>query len=75
MKNVLVEKLARALDEVGSAEKALAEVLREIRSEPRAEKTWTISKAVEDAFERLKSAKTDFIELEKLATSEPPSDS
>ncbi len=65
---MLVGKLATALAEVTSAEKALAEVLREIRAEPRAEKTWTISKAVEDAFDRLKVAKTNLLELERLAT-------
>jgi hypothetical protein len=69
MKNVLAERIATAIDEVTSAEKGLADVLRQIRSEqPRAEKTWTISKAVEEAFARLKVAKANLIDLEKLTT-------
>jgi hypothetical protein len=67
MKDSLADKIATALAEVTSAEKALAEVLREIRAEPRAEKTWTISKAVEDTFARLKVAKANLLDLEKLA--------
>ena len=68
MKELLTEKISTALAEVTSAEKALAEVLREIRAGARAEKTWTISKAVEDAFARLKVAKANLVDLERLAT-------
>jgi hypothetical protein len=67
MKESLENKIATALAEVTSAQSALAEVLREIRGERRAEKTWTISKAVEDAFARLKVAKTHLLDLERLA--------
>jgi hypothetical protein len=67
MKEQLADKIATAIAEMTSAEKALAEVLREIRAEPRAAKTWTISKAVEDAFARLKVAKENLLDLERLA--------
>ena len=67
MQKEAAERLATAIAEVTSAEKALAEVLRQIRSEPRAEKTWTISKVVEEAFSRLKVARTNLVDLERLA--------
>jgi hypothetical protein len=66
MKSVFAEKLAAAIEEVTAAEKALGSVLRQIRVVPRAEKT-TISEAVELAFMRLKSARRELIELQKLA--------
>jgi hypothetical protein len=68
MNESLADKIATALAEVTSAEKALAEVLREIRAEPRAEKTWTIGKTIEDAFGRLKVAKANLLDLERLST-------
>ncbi len=67
MTESLADKVATAIAEMSAAEQALAEALREIRAEPRAEKT-TISKVLEDAFARLKIAKANLLEMERLAT-------
>jgi hypothetical protein len=59
------KKLEAAIEEVTAAEKELTKLLPQIRVAPRAEKT-TISKAVEDALSRLRLARTDLLELQKL---------
>jgi hypothetical protein len=61
----IAKRLAKALGEVSAAEDGLAELLREIRVAPRAEKT-TISKKVEDALARLRLARRDLIDLQTL---------
>jgi hypothetical protein len=65
-KTVFAEKLAVAIEEVTGAEKGLASVLRKLRAAPRAEKT-TISAALEEAFARLKVARKNLVELQKLS--------
>jgi hypothetical protein len=66
MKTVFAEKLEGAINEVMAAENALESVLRTIEFQPRAEKT-TISDAVQVAFERLRVARRELIELRELA--------
>jgi hypothetical protein len=66
MNAVFAEKLGAALKEVTAAEDALGEVLREIEIAPRAEKK-AISDAVSLAFERLRIARRELIELQELA--------
>jgi hypothetical protein len=59
--------LASAIEEVAAAEEDLSSLLPQIRVAPRAEKT-TVSKKVEDALSRLRAARTDLLELQKLVT-------
>jgi hypothetical protein len=65
VKKEFAKRLAAALDEVSAATKDLDELLRRIRVAPRAEKT-TISKTVEEALTRLRFARGNLIELQKL---------
>jgi hypothetical protein len=65
VKKAFTKRLASALDEVSAAEKDLAELLRRIRVAPRAQKT-TISATVEDALSRLRIARTNLVDLQKL---------
>ena len=68
-KTVFAEKLAVAIEEVTGAERGLASVLRKLRAAPRAEKT-TISAALEEAFSRLKVARKNLVELQRLSVRE-----
>jgi len=61
----LLSKIDTAKAEVDAAEGQLEQVLKEITVAPRAEKT-TVSKVVEDAFSKLRSAKSDLDLLEQL---------
>jgi hypothetical protein len=61
----LLEKINASKREMGEAETDLEKVLRELRTAPRAEKT-TISKVVEDAFAKLRAARKNLIDLERL---------
>jgi hypothetical protein len=65
METIFAKKLATAIEEVTAAENALGSILRKIRTEPRAHKT-TISLAVEDAFLRLRTARKNLVDLQKL---------
>jgi hypothetical protein len=66
---IVLEKIAAAKQAIIDAESELKKVVREIAVAPRAEKT-PISRAVEDAFTKLNTAKTNLGNLEKLAASE-----
>jgi hypothetical protein len=56
-----------ALTEVAAAEAALDGLLGELRSGPRAEKV-TITSVLETAFSRLRTAREELAELQKLAS-------
>ena len=58
------EGIEKARGEIEAAEEALGAAMRLVDSAPRSEKI-TISQALEQAFERLRAAKTDLAELEK----------
>lgn len=61
----ILAKIKDAKQVITQAEKDVEKVLREVRVAPRAEKT-TIAKGVQEAFVKLRAAKTSLIELEKL---------
>ncbi|HEX7601701.1 MAG TPA: hypothetical protein VF316_08855 [Polyangiaceae bacterium] len=61
----ILAKIKDAKQVITLAEKDVEKVLLDVRVAPRAEKT-TITKAVQDAFVKLRAAKTSLIELEKL---------
>jgi hypothetical protein len=61
----LLKKIDVAKDDVDAAEGELEKVLSEISVAPRAEKT-TVSKVVEEAFGKLRSAKSDLDKLQEL---------
>jgi len=61
----ILAKIKDAKQVITLAEKDVEKVLREVRVAPRAEKT-TITKAVHEAFVKLRAAKSSLIELEKL---------
>lgn len=54
-----------AATEVSDAASDLDKLLREIKTSPRAEKT-TVSKVVEDAFSRLKTARVALSDVQKV---------
>ncbi len=64
-KKLLLSKIDRAKTDVTEAEADLERLIRELSATPRAEKT-TVSRVVEDAFGKLRAAKSDLAELEKL---------
>jgi hypothetical protein len=61
----LREKLDGALTEVGAAEEALDELLKNLRSAPRAEKV-TVTEVVETAFARLKTARAELAKMREI---------
>lgn len=67
----LATKLAVALEEVGAADKALTDLLAQIRVAPRAEKT-AVSDAVADALAKLQVATTNLLELQALVDQGQP---
>lgn len=71
MKKKFGKKLAAAIEEVTAAEKDLSALLPQIRVAPRAEKT-TASKRVEEALSRLRAARTDLLDLQKLVEKDEP---
>jgi hypothetical protein len=64
-KQLLLGKIDQTKRDVNAAESALSALLGEMDVAPRAEKT-TVSRVVEDAFGKLRSAKADLADLEKL---------
>ncbi len=66
-KKLALSKIESAKRDISAAEKELEQVLRDMQVMPRAEKT-TISKALEDAFTKLKAARSDLSDLEKLVS-------
>lgn len=64
-KNQLLEKIIAAKDHVGAAEKELDKLMSELQPETRAEKT-TLSEVLQSVFSKLRAAKSDVVELEKL---------
>ena len=68
-KETIIAKVHTASTEVNDAAGDLAKLLSEILKTPRAQKT-TISKVVEEAFSRLKTARVALVEVEKLLKKE-----
>lgn len=68
-KEVILAKVHTAATEVTDAADDLDKLLAEIKAAPRAQKT-TISKVVEEAFSRLKTARTVLIDVEKILKKE-----
>ena len=66
----LLEKIDTAKSEVAAAETQLEQLLKEISVAPRAEKM-TVSRVVEDAFSKLRAAKSDLQLLEELLAPKP----
>ena len=64
-RNRLLEKINTAKAEVDAAEGQLEQVMKEINVAPRAQKT-TVSKVVEEAFSKLRAAKSDLDVLEQM---------
>jgi uncharacterized protein (UPF0335 family) len=61
----VIAKVLEAQAAVAAAEGSLQQLVGEIQRLPRAEKT-TVTEIVRDAFSRLKAARDDLAELEKL---------
>ncbi len=70
MRNALIRKLEQARRDVTAAEGDLRRLVEELLAAPRAEKT-TISAVIDDAFAKLRSARTALGELEGLIAAEP----
>lgn len=64
-KKILLEKVAAAKQDIMEAENHLERVLQEVQTAPRADKA-IISKVVEDAFSKLKTVRTNLLEVESL---------
>jgi len=64
-KKVLLDKIAAAKRYVGAAETELDQLMSELRAESRAEKT-TVGEVMQSVFAKLRAAKSDVSELEKL---------
>ncbi|MGK3991665.1 hypothetical protein [Sorangium sp. So ce1024] len=64
-KKTLLEKVTAAKQEIADAESNLERALGEIQVAPRADKT-TVSEVVQEAFAKLRAARTNLIELEGL---------
>lgn len=65
----LLQRLLRAEEQLGTAEGELDAVFRAIKVSPGTEKI-TVSQALEDAFDKLRSAKADLAELKRLLSDE-----
>jgi hypothetical protein len=63
----VLTKVHTAATEVSDAATDLAKLLSELRTAPRAQKT-TVSKVVEAAFARLKTARVALSDVEKILT-------
>ncbi|MDB5215300.1 MAG: hypothetical protein JWO86_3227 [Myxococcaceae bacterium] len=68
-KQTILTKVHTAATEVSESVNDLDKLLADLKSAPRAEKT-TISKIVEEAFLRLKNARAELTEVEKLLKKE-----
>jgi hypothetical protein len=68
-KQTLLAKVDTATQEVSDAAEALAKLLSDLQKAPRAEKT-TISNIVEEAFTRLKTARTALSDVKKILAKE-----
>ncbi len=68
-KKLLLSKLDAAKRDISAAETDLEKALRDLQVAPRAEKT-TISKVLEDAFSKVKEARTYLTDLETLVLSD-----
>lgn len=68
-KGALLANVRSAKNQVAEAEDELAQLLRQLQGTARAEKT-TISKALEAAFQKLRSAREQLVSLETLAAQE-----
>lgn len=66
----ILERIVSAKSEITSAEEAIGEVLRGLKISASGEEV-SISKAVEDAFLRLRSARSSLAGLEKSLITEP----
>ena len=64
-KQVVLEKVAQAKQDILDAEDHLAKVLQEIQTAPRADKA-IISKVVEEAFSKLKAVRANLFEVEGM---------
>ena len=62
---LLLKTVATSKQEIEDAERHLSKVLHDLGAAPRAQKT-TISGVVQTAFERLRSARENLDEVEKL---------
>ncbi|XYH94506.1 hypothetical protein ACMHYB_42740 [Sorangium sp. So ce1128] len=65
LKKTLLEKVAAAKKEIADAESNLEQALGEIQSAPRADKM-AVSEVVQEAFTKLRAARTNLIELEGI---------
>ncbi len=72
-KQTILAKVQSATTEVGEAASDLDKLLSDIKSTPRAQKT-TISKIVEEAFSRLKTARVALSDVEQLLKKEKEED-
>jgi len=68
-KQTILTKVHVAATEVSESVNDLDKLLKDLKSAPRAEKT-TISKIVEEAFLRLKNARTALVDVETLVKKE-----
>lgn len=68
-KQTILTKVHVAATEVSESVDDLDKLLKDLKSAPRAEKT-TISKIVEEAFLRLKNARTALVDVETLVKKE-----
>ena len=64
-REAILEKVKTATTEVSDAAEDLAKLLAELMAAPRAQKT-TVSKVVEAAFSRLKTARLALLDIEKI---------
>ncbi|GMV13712.1 MAG: hypothetical protein HS104_34750 [Polyangiaceae bacterium] len=68
-KELLLNSIERAQRDVASAEADLERLLGELLQAPRADKT-TVSRVIEEAFGKLRSAKSDLADLETIVSSD-----
>jgi phage terminase small subunit len=64
-REAILAKVKTATKEVSDAAKDLAKLLSELDAAPRAQKT-TVSKVVQAAFARLKTARVALLDIEKI---------
>lgn len=65
----ILDKIARAKQDISDAERELETAIGELRATPRAQKT-TINKVVQDALGKVRTARADLEGLEKLVENE-----
>ncbi len=68
-KELLLNSIERAQRDVASAEADLERLLGELLQAPRDDKT-TVSRVIEEAFGKLRSAKSDLADLETIVSSD-----